>query len=50
MDLQGTSPDDDRQRIRWTPQADGNVTQLWEFPSDSVLSSKRRFAGVYRRA
>jgi hypothetical protein len=50
MDLQGNSPDGERQRIRWTPHADGSVLQLWECSSDYGQSWKQRFAGLYRRA
>jgi hypothetical protein len=50
MDLQGTSPDGERQRIRWTPQSDRSVLQLWESSSNDGQSWKQRFIGLYRRA
>jgi hypothetical protein len=49
MDLEGISPGGERQRIRWTPHADGSVLQQWESSSDGGKTWQQRFAGLYRR-
>jgi hypothetical protein len=38
-----------RQRIRWTPQADGSVRQLWETSNDDGASWRVEFDGRYVR-
>ncbi|HLZ02756.1 MAG TPA: hypothetical protein VKR55_11470 [Bradyrhizobium sp.] len=48
MDLQGAAADGERHRIRWTPQADGSVLQLWEASGDGGASWRLRLAGLYR--
>lgn len=50
MDLRGMTADGERHRIRWTPQADCSVVQLWDASSDGGASWRQRFAGLYRRA
>jgi len=37
-----------RERIRWTPSADGSVRQLWEYSGDGGRTWKPRFDGQYR--
>lgn len=37
-------------RIRWTPQQDGRVTQLWQVSRDQGLSWQVLFQGFYRKA
>ena len=37
------------QRIRWTPQGDGSVTQQWDTSDDDGSSWQVSFLGVYRR-
>jgi len=49
MDLEGTAPDGERHRIRWTPQTDGGVLQEWDASSDGGQKWQQRFAGLYRR-
>jgi hypothetical protein len=53
MLLQGTLPGPtggtQRQRIRWTPQADGSVVQQWETSDDDGANWGVVFRGVYRR-
>ncbi|QNP41943.1 hypothetical protein [Lysobacter solisilvae (ex Woo and Kim 2020)] len=53
MVLAGELPDGkggtQRQRIRWTPQADGSVVQHWETSDDAGASWQSSFRGVYRR-
>ncbi|KFL36000.1 hypothetical protein [Arenimonas donghaensis] len=39
-----------RQRITWTPAADGSVTQHWQVSDDDGGSWRTSFLGVYRRA
>jgi len=39
-----------RERITWTPQADGSVRQLWETSKDGGASWQVTFDGRYRRA
>ena len=39
-----------RQRITWTPNADGTVRQLWESSSDGGATWTVAFDGLYRRA
>jgi hypothetical protein len=54
MVLQGeaTGPGGDaqRQRITWTPAADGSVTQHWENSDDGGKTWSTAFKGIYRRA
>jgi hypothetical protein len=38
------------QRIRWTPQGDGSVTQQWDTSDDDGRSWQVSFLGVYRRS
>jgi hypothetical protein len=53
MLLQGTLPGPaggtQRQRIRWTPQADGSVVQQWDTSDDDGATWSVAFRGVYRR-
>jgi hypothetical protein len=39
-----------RQRITWTPNADGSVRQLWESSADAGATWTTAFDGTYRRA
>lgn len=39
-----------RQRITWTPNADGSVRQLWESSADGGATWSIAFDGLYRRA
>jgi hypothetical protein len=48
MDLQGISPDGAQQRIRWWPQPDRSVLQLWESSGDGGQTWECRFEGLYR--
>jgi hypothetical protein len=53
MVLEGDSPPDKpgeppvKNRITWTPQADGNVRQLWEASSDGGKTYATAFDGLY---
>jgi hypothetical protein len=47
MDLRGTAPDGVQQRIRWWPQPDGSVLQLWESSRDGGKTWECRFEGLY---
>lgn len=38
-----------RQRIRWTPQADGSLVQQWETSDDDGATWATSFLGHYRR-
>ena len=55
MVLEGDAVDADaprkvtRQRVTWTPQADGGVRQLWEASSDDGATWKVVFDGRYTR-
>lgn len=53
MQLEGTLPAAggglQRQRIGWTPNPDGSVTQRWETSDDAGASWQVAFLGVYRR-
>jgi hypothetical protein len=53
MVMQGVSPGQDggtrRQRIRWTPNADGSVTQRWDSSNDGGDNWDVVFVGEYRR-
>jgi hypothetical protein len=55
MVLEGETPGPEpkapatRQRITWTPEADGTVRQLWESSSDGGKSYSVAFDGRYRR-
>ncbi|UXI68138.1 DUF1579 family protein [Tahibacter amnicola] len=55
MLLSGEQPDPQsgkpvRHRVRWTPQDDGSVRQVWESSSDAGKSWNTVFEGLYRRA
>ena len=39
-----------RERITWTPNADGSVRQLWETSTDDGKTWAVSFDGLYRRA
>ena len=39
-----------RERISWTPNADGSVRQLWETSKDDGQTWTTSFDGLYRRA
>lgn len=39
-----------RQRITWTPNADGSVEQRWETSDDAGATWQVAFVGIYRRA
>jgi hypothetical protein len=39
-----------RERIRWTPNADGSVRQLWETSTDGGKTWATSFDGLYRKA
>jgi hypothetical protein len=39
-----------RERISWTPNADGSVRQLWETSKDDGRTWTTSFDGLYRRA
>lgn len=53
MELRGEVPQAaggmQRQRIRWTPHADGSVTQQWDTSDDAGASWSTSFLGLYRR-
>ncbi|MFW6088194.1 MAG: hypothetical protein ACODAB_00485 [Gemmatimonadota bacterium] len=52
MVLEGELADGDDvvlQRITWTPDADGNVRQLWETSEDGGSSWTTAFDGTYRK-
>lgn len=54
MVMEGESPSastgkPQRQRISWTPNADGSVRQLWETSDDGGASWQVSFDGHYRR-
>jgi hypothetical protein len=38
-----------RDRITWTPQADGAVEQKWEISTDKGSTWTTAFVGLYRR-
>ena len=54
MVLEGARPDasgkPQRQRITWTPHANGTVRQLWETSADDGTTWTVAFDGEYRRA
>jgi hypothetical protein len=54
MVLQGELPGDagrpTKQRITWTPAADGAVRQQWESSADGGRTWKTEFDGTYRKA
>ena len=54
MVLEGEQPRADggiqRQRITWTPAADGSVSQHWQVSDDGGSSWSTSFLGIYRRA
>jgi hypothetical protein len=39
-----------RQKISWTPQADGSVVQYWQTSEDDGRTWQDAFRGVYRRS
>jgi hypothetical protein len=53
MVMEGTLPTpgggSQRQRIRWTPNADGTVSQHWETSDDDGNTWATAFLGIYRR-
>lgn len=53
MAMEGTLADGkggvQRQRIVWTPQADGSVTQRWDTSDDAGATWVTAFQGTYRR-
>lgn len=48
-ELKGRDGGIQRQRITWTPQADGSVRQHWETSEDDGASWSTAFVGIYRR-
>lgn len=54
MAMEGTLPKTgggtQRQRITWTPNADGSVEQRWETSDDAGVSWQVAFVGLYRPA
>lgn len=54
MAMEGTLPKPgggtQRQRIVWTPRADGSVEQRWDTSDDAGASWQVAFVGLYRRA
>ena len=54
MELEGVRTDAatakrTRERIRWTPHADGSVTQRWDFAPEGTSDWAPRFEGRYAR-
>lgn len=53
MAMEGALPDGkggvQRQRIVWTPNADGSVIQQWDTSDDDGATWQTSFVGVYRR-
>lgn len=49
-DLPGAGGGVQKQRITWTPAADGTVTQHWQVSDDEGATWTTSFLGVYRRA
>lgn len=49
-ELAGANGGVQKQRIRWTPQADGSVEQRWETSDDDGKSWQTSFVGRYRRS
>lgn len=49
-ELPGAGGGVQRQRITWTPAADGSVSQHWQVSDDGGDSWKTSFLGIYRRA
>jgi hypothetical protein len=49
-ELPGANGAVQRQRIRWTPNADGSVTQRWDVSDDAGETWKVVFLGIYRRS
>ncbi len=47
--LPGAKGDEQLQRVTWTPNADGTVTQDWETSDDTGTSWQASFLGVYHR-
>jgi hypothetical protein len=54
MQLEGVLPGagggEQRQRIAWTPNPDGSVTQRWDTSDDAGASWQLAFLGLYRRS
>lgn len=54
MAMEGTLPKagggTQRQRITWTPNADGSVEQRWDTSDNAGASWQVAFVGIYRRA
>jgi hypothetical protein len=53
MEMQGVLAGEhgpQRQRITWTPAADGSITQRWDVSDDDGASWRAVFVGIYRRA
>ena len=50
QDLPGKDGVHKRERITWTPNADGSVRQLWESSVDEGKNWTIAFDGLYRRA
>ena len=48
-DLDAVTAKPTRQRITWTPNADGSVRQLWESSIDAGATWSVAFDGLYRR-
>ncbi len=48
-ELAGANGGVQKQRIRWTPKADGSVEQRWETSDDEGQSWQTSFVGQYRR-
>ena len=52
MAMEGTLPTaggTQRQRIVWTPRADGSVEQRWDTSDDDGRTWQNAFVGIYRR-
>jgi len=53
MTMEGQLPGENQpiqlQRITWTPNTDGSVTQHWEISDDKGASWQTSFLGIYRR-
>ena len=39
-----------KQRISWTPAADGSVAQKWDTSDDDGKTWQESFLGIYRKA
>jgi hypothetical protein len=47
--LPGANGKQQRQRIAWTPRADGSVEQRWETSDDEGKTWQVAFVGIYRK-